>query len=54
LNKQTASELGIVENTVKVHRRRVMRKMHAESVAELVMMAQKLHRLPAPAEHQPS
>ena len=54
LNKQTASELGIVENTVKVHRRRVMRKMHAESVAELVMMAQKLHRLPSPPEHQPT
>jgi FixJ family two-component response regulator len=46
LNKQTASELGIVENTVKVHRRRVMRKMQAESVAELVVMTQKLH-LPA-------
>lgn len=43
LNKQTASELGIVENTVKVHRRRVMRKMHAESVAELVVMTQKLN-----------
>lgn len=46
LNKQTASELGIVENTVKVHRRRVMRKMRAESVAELVVMTQKLN-LPA-------
>ena len=43
LNKQTAYELGIVENTVKVHRRRVMRKMHAESVAELVVMTQKLN-----------
>lgn len=42
LNKQTASELGIVINTVKVHRRRVMRKMHAESLADLVVMAQKL------------
>ena len=43
LNKQTAAELGIVENTVKVHRRRVMQKMHAESVADLVIMAQKLN-----------
>jgi FixJ family two-component response regulator len=46
LNKQTAYELGIVENTVKVHRRRVMRKMHAESVAELVVMTQKLNLPP--------
>ncbi len=46
LNKQTAYELGIVENTVKVHRRRVMTKMQAESVAELVVMTQKLN-LPA-------
>ena len=47
LNKQTAGELGIVENTVKVHRRRVMKKMHAESVPELVIMAQKLNLLPS-------
>ena len=42
LNKQTASDLGIVIHTVKVHRRRIMRKMHAESLAELVLIAQKL------------
>jgi FixJ family two-component response regulator len=53
LNKQTASDLGIVENTVKVHRRRVMRKMHAESVAELVVMAQKLQLLPDHQLHGP-
>lgn len=53
LNKQTAYELGIVENTVKVHRRRVMRKMHAESVAELVLMTQKLN-LPPPQPQQMS
>lgn len=47
LNKQTAAELGIVENTVKVHRRRVMRKMHAESVASLVLMSEKL-KAPSP------
>jgi FixJ family two-component response regulator len=49
LNKQTAYDLGIVENTVKVHRRRVMTKMHAQSVAELVLMAHKLHLV---SEHQ--
>lgn len=38
LNKQIAGELGIVEQTVKVHRARVMEKMHAVSVAELVRL----------------
>lgn len=36
LNKQTASRLGIAEKTVKVHRQRVMEKMNARSVAQLV------------------
>ncbi len=40
LNKQIAAELGIVEKTIKVHRARVMRKMRAGSVAELVHIAQ--------------
>ena len=39
LNKQIAAELGIVEKTVKVHRARVMDKMRAGSVAELVRLA---------------
>jgi len=39
LNKQVGGELGISEITVKAHRGRMMRKMHASSFAELVTMA---------------
>jgi FixJ family two-component response regulator len=42
LNKQTAGELGIAENTVQVHRGRVMRKMCADSFAALVRMSLRL------------
>ena len=42
LNKQIASELGTSEKTIKVHRARVMEKMQAQSLAELVRMAGKL------------
>jgi RNA polymerase sigma factor (sigma-70 family) len=47
LNKQIAAQLGTAESTVKVQRSRAMEKMHAESLAHLIKMMQKLR---APSE----
>jgi FixJ family two-component response regulator len=42
LNKQVAAEMNITQFTVKIHRGQVMRKMHADSLADLVRMAESL------------
>jgi FixJ family two-component response regulator len=48
LNKQVGCELGISEVTVKAHRGSVMRKMRADSLADLINMAARLHLAPTP------
>jgi FixJ family two-component response regulator len=48
LNKQVAGELGISEITVKAHRGQVMRKMKADSLPDLVVMAERLELRSAP------
>jgi len=42
LNKQIAAELGLSEKTVKAHRAQVMQKMQVSSVAQLVLLAEKV------------
>ena len=54
LNKQVGGELGISEITVKAHRGKMMRKMKADSLADLVKMAARLRLAPAPRNQPPS
>jgi len=54
LNKQIAGELGTVEKTVKVHRGRVMTKMGARSLADLVRMASRLGLPSIPPSQSPA
>jgi FixJ family two-component response regulator len=42
LNKQTAWELGTSEITIRIHRGQIMKKMAAQSLADLVRMAARL------------
>jgi FixJ family two-component response regulator len=48
LNREIGGELGITEITVKAHRGQVMRKIKADSLPDLVMMAARLGVRPAP------
>ena len=48
LNKQVGCELGISEVTVKAHRARMMRKMQARTIVELVTMSASLHQRTPP------
>lgn len=47
LNKQVGTKLGISEITVKAHRGKMMQKMEADSLADLVRMSVSLHLMPA-------
>jgi FixJ family two-component response regulator len=49
LNKQVAAQLEAAEKTIKEHRGRIMRKMEAESLADLVLMAERLGIRPTDA-----
>jgi RNA polymerase sigma factor (sigma-70 family) len=47
-NKQIAHQLGIGERTIKAHRQQVMEKCEVQSLAELVLIAERLGMLPSP------
>lgn len=48
MNKQVAGRIGVVESTVKIHRAQVMKRMGAQSLADLVRMAELMRSAPAP------
>ena len=52
LNKQIAYELGTSERTIKAHRHNIMQKLRVRSLAELVLIAERLGIVAAPAERQ--
>jgi len=54
LNKQVAAQLGISEKTVKVHRARVMQKLEVESLASMVLIAERIGLAPAPLTASPA
>jgi FixJ family two-component response regulator len=47
-NKQIAHKLGAAERTIKAHRQQVMEKCEVQSLAELVVIAERLAMLPSP------
>ena len=51
LNKQIAHELDIAERTIKAHRQQVMEKCQVQTLAELVLIAERLGILSAPSGH---
>ena len=54
INKQVARALGCTERTVKAHRHRVMEKMQAQSLAELVSVAERVGLLGDASGSQPT
>ena len=49
-NKQIAAELGTAEQTIKIHRASLMKKLKAESLAELLKLAERLGIMPSPLD----